>query len=217
MDAELQPDADIAATKRRGRPAGQVIVATFALHAVKPAQIVFSEHMPRFEGRRPFDVNPDLVWGVFGTDSINRAAHYASMDASHLKRRLYHLDLIYSAPQVPSAGAVLTKELTQSTGYVNFPRLEAGFREALRSTFLGWLEDAKDPDLAGLSRENIESLLRERPMLVHRFMAENPEYRVALHSVRISGGIKLRMATLRRDPQRMVALTRYHDEIETLV
>jgi len=200
---------------RRSKPSGQVVLRTYVIATEKPLQISFSNHMPRFVGLQTFEVNPDLMWGVFGNDSVNRADSYASMDANHLGRKLYQVDLHYRMDEIPSNSLAITREAAERTGYIYFSRLESTYREELRQKFLDQLKQAKDDQYHDLKGEGMDAILRARPMLVHRFMKENPHFIAALHTVSINGGVSLRMATIRRDPGRISKVhVRYHDEIQ---
>jgi hypothetical protein len=117
--------------------------------------------------------------------------------------------------EIPSNSLAITREAAERTGYIYFSRLESTYREELRQKFLDQLKQAKDDQYHDLKGEGMDAILRARPMLVHRFMKENPHFIAALHTVSINGGVSLRMATIRRDPGRISKVhVRYHDEIQ---
>jgi len=188
-----------------------VLLRTYVLSTKVPTDVVYSEHMPRFQGFEPFRANPDLVWGVQGTNSINSADAYASMDARHLRRKVFLLDLHFKIANVTSASSVITEEAALKSGYYHFDRLEFNFRAKLFKVLLGYIEESKQEAAKKLT---IQDLLREQPMLIHRFMKETPECRACLHSVQINGGVTLRMATVRKNMAFVERVgVRYHDDI----
>ena len=197
--------------KSKRRASGLLLARTYVIPVEKPREVFFSEHLPNFDGYKPFEVNPDLIWGVFGTDSLNRCDAYASMDAQHMKRELYQVDLYYNVKNIPASNASISKEVSLASGYIYLARLESSFRNELHEIFKRWLTDAKDPDIGALRIMTVEDLIKARPMLVHRYMKENPDINVFLHSVKISGGVSIRLCTMRKLPDRIEQIAvRYH-------
>lgn len=190
----------------------EMLLRTFVLSSQVPETVVYSDHMPRFEGYDASLTNPDLVWGVQGTNSINSANAYASMDARYHKRKVFLVDLFYQIENMPSASSVISEDSAMSSGYFHFDRLEMNFRSKLFAQFLDYLPAEKRAEFEGLT---LQDLLCSNPMLVHRYMKETPECRACLHNVCISGGVKLRLGTVRKDPDAVRrVLIRYHEGIK---
>lgn len=190
----------------------EMLLRTYVLSVQVPESVIYSEHMPRFNGYEPFSSNPDLAWGVQGTNAIASADSYASMDARHLKRKLFLVDLYYQIENMPSASSVISEESAMTSGYFHFDRLEVNFRAKLFKQFLGYLPEDVREEYKSLT---IQDLLRDKPMLVHRFMKDVPECNACLHSVRISGGVMLRIGTVRKDPRFIQrVLVRYHEGVK---
>lgn len=196
------------------RKAGRVVLRNYVLPQSVPKAVSFGANAIKFSGLISSEVCPGTVWGVYGTDSINRCDGYASQDAQHLKRRLYQVDLVYVLPRMPANSTVLTEEEAKESGYIYFDRLEKGYRERLRDEMLGHLLETSDLEIESLVKENLATLLRRRPMLVHRFMNENPQFKVALYTVDLPGGVQARIGLVRVLPEHVQQVSvRYNPEI----
>lgn len=195
-----------------------MLVRTYALLSAVAYELQFSKHLINFLGMDKANANPDLIWGVYGTNSLNSADAYASMEAQHNKRLMHQLDLYYRIPALSGKNTVITETMAQEGGFYNLDRLEVNFRNALFARLIRYLPASLRDDYASDSGKTIQDLLREHPMLVHQFMADEPTCMALTHSVLIRGGVRLRMATLRKSPERIERVhVRYHDEIEVFV
>lgn len=193
-----------------------MLVRTYALCSAPPSELYFSKHLPNYLGLDRKSVNSDLIWGVYGTNAMNSADAYASMDAQHTKRNLYQIDLYYKVLIGSGKNTVITEEMAQAGAHYNLDRLEVNFRGKLFKRLCGYLSNKdRAPYLATGSGKSLHDLLRDHPMLIHRFMAEEPSCNALTHTVLINGGISLRMATLRKVPANIDRVhVRYHDEIQ---
>lgn len=204
--------------KGRSLSKDQISIRGYVLLEAVPTEISFSKHMVRFEGLKLFSAGPDLVWGVQGTTSVNSADAFASRDAQFLKRRLYQVELVYKLNGLPPAGTSVTEEFAKSAGYLHFSRLTSAYRATLKMSMLAWLKEERDPQIKVLAKMDFEEMVQSRPMMVHRLMAESPHINTIIHSVILSGGATLRIATVRNKPENIVRVyTRFHKEIETTI
>lgn len=198
-----------------------VMLRAYALPEQVPERLQFDRHLLRFNGLVPQERNRDLIWGVYGTESIGRANTYAAMDATRGGRRLYQLDLWYAVRRRDRGDwtRLLTAEEIRQNGFLQFQRLDADYRNHLRSLFLERLAEQGDPQLAELKLESsLEALVAQRPMLVHWLMQSCRWIMAVQHTVHIGTGVSLRIVTVRRDPRRYLNVsTRYHPEVETIV
>jgi len=194
------------------------MIRTYALPKDVPEQMQFDAFLLRYMGYDNEKRNPDLIWGIFGTDSISRANVYASRDASHGERRLYMMDLWYQIDRKPG-GAQSIAEDVRATGFVNIQKLDADYRGYLLSLFLQRLEEESDPEFEKLSLErSLDSLVAQRPMLIHWFMKHSPWIFAVQHAVHIAPSVMLRVMTLRRDTARYLGVhVKYHPEIAACV
>ena len=195
-----------------------LMVRTYALPKQVPEQLQFDSFLLRYIGFDANRRNPDVIWGIFGTDSLSRANVYASKDAEHGGRRLYMMDLWYKIERKPGGAQCIAEDI-RATGFVNIQRLDADYRAYLLSLFLQRLEEENDPELEKLQLErSIEELVAQRPMLIHWFMKNCPWVYAVQHPVYIAQGVMLRIMTLRRDPDRYLsAHVRYNPEIRISV
>jgi len=108
-------------------------------------------------------------------------------------------------------------------GFLQFRRLEHDYKMHLRSLFLERLQEMQDPKLREFRLESsLEEIVAARPMLVHWLMSVCRWIHAVQHSVYVSGepgrGVMLRIATLRKDPSRYLAVyTRHQPEIASSV
>ena len=201
--------------------AAALMIRAYALPESAPKRLQFDQHLLRFNGLSPQERNQDLIWGVCGTEAMGRANAYAAMDAQRAGRRLYQIDLWYRVRRREHEDWMrpLTAEVIRKNGFLQFQRVDADYRDYLRSIFLERLQEIDDPRLEELRLESsLEALVAERPMLVHWLMRMCPWICAVQHTVYIGSGVSLRIATLRRDVGRFLHVsTRYHPEIETVV
>jgi hypothetical protein len=198
---------------------GRVIpIRTYVLKDQTPGTIQFSRHMLRFVGLKPFEAGIDLLWGVQGTASLNKADGFASRDAAHLQRRVFQVELLYRPAAMPLAGASVTEEFAREFGYLHLARLSGKFRKSLRNRVFSWLEAAEDAGLSELADLELEDLVKQRPMLIHRLMAEDTHLSAVIHPVFLPGNVLLRIATVRNTPDKIERVyTRFYQEIVTTV
>ena len=193
-------------------------IRTYAIPATVPESLCFSNHLMRFQGLKLFSVNKDLIWGVQGTTALNRADSYASMDAQHKARRVYQIELSYKLQGQPLAGTSVTEEFAKAAGYLHFSRLTSAYRKLLRDQMMGWIVEENDPETDILSDYDLEDLAKARPMLVHKLMSIEKYINIVIHTVALSGGASLRVATVRNIPKNIVRVqTRFHETIATTV
>lgn len=183
-----------------------------------PERIQFSRCMVRFLNFEMAKANPDLIWGVQGTTSNRDAERYAAADADFRKLRIYQVDLAYRVPGFQSQESSVTAETAERLGYFHCSRIAAGYRKSLRERMIAWLALDKDPEYGMLASMDFDELIMNRPMLIHRLMAETPSLNVVVHPVYLNGGVTLRIATMRNKPEFIEnVFTRFHDEIQTTV
>lgn len=208
----------VAAPKKKGRAVlkDMIPLRTYALPVALPQGFKFSEHMPKILGFKPFAAAADLLWGVHGTTSLNAADAYASRDSQHLGRRLYQLELLYRLNGIPPAGTSVTEDFAKTAGYLHFSRITSAFREKLRERMMDWLKDTHEPNMDEMADLDFEDLIKHRPMFVHHLMNEDKRIKAIIHPVFLSGGVTLRIATVRNVPANIVRVyTRFHEEILT--
>lgn len=210
----------VEAPRGKGRTLSKDLISirTYVLPEHVPTEISFSKHMLRFEGLKLFSAGQDLIWGVQGTTSLNSADAFASRDAQFLKRRVYQVEMLYKLNGLPPAGTSVTEEFAKSAGYLHFSRLTSAYRTTLKERMLGWLRAERDPQIDELAAMDFEEMVKSRPMMVHKLMAESPHINTVIHSVILTGGVSLRIATVRNKPKNIVRVyTRFHEEIATTV
>ena len=195
-----------------------ISIRTYSIPEQVPDVLSFSKHMMRFQGLKLFSANKDLIWGVQGTTALNRADAYASMDAQHKGRRVYQIELSYKLKGQPLAGTSVTEEFAKVAGYLHFSRLTSAYRKVLREQFMTWLKAEKDPDVDLLQDHDLEDLAKARPMMIHKLMEVERHLNTVIHTVALSGGASLRVATVRNLPENIVRVyTRFHENIVTTV
>lgn len=198
-----------------------LMVSAYALLESPPQHLFFGQHLLHFNGFDPGEQNLDLIWGVYGTESMGRAGAYAAMDARRLKRRLYQIDLWYRVTRRlnHSYNSPMSAEEIRRTGFMQLSRIEPDYREHLRAIFLERLHELGDSRLGELRMEpSLEVLTAHRPMLIHWLMRLCPWLYAVQHTVYVGTGIALRIVTMRRDPERYLHVsTRHHPEIVTNV
>lgn len=206
--------------KPRGRASlkDMIPLRTYVLDEQTPSAIQFSRHMLRFSGLKAFSAGVDLLWGVQGTTSLNKADSFASRDAAHLRKRVYQVELLYRLSGLPPAGSSVTEEFARESGYLHFSRMSSGFRKILRDRMLTWLAEAEDAGRDELSTLDFEDLVKQRPMLVHQLMGEDRHIKAVIHPVLLPGNVSLRIATVRNIPENIEKVyTRFYEEIKTTV
>lgn len=207
-------------TRPRGRGSFKDIVPlrTYVIVDKTPASIQFSRHMLRFLGLKPFETGADLLWGVQGTASLNKADSFASRDAAHLNRRVIQVEILYRLNGLPAAGSQVTEEYANEFGYMHLSRLASSFRKSTQERMIAWLTEAGDVGIKELMDLELEDLVRQRPMLIHRLMAVDKHLHVLIHPVLLPGNVSLRIATVRNIPEKIdhVQARVYQDIVVTI-
>lgn len=199
-----------------------VKIRTYVLTKEIPTEIRYSLNLARFTGMNDSLVNPDLIWGIYGTSSLNSANSYASMDARRLKRKMYQVDLHVPIRMHPPTTRVINRENATESGFFHFERLDMSFRNELLDQMIGYCSEMENVSEESLRIQYpvssmLNDLLRDKPMLIHRFMAENPNARVCIHSVRLGGGLTLKLGTVRRDVEGGWLEVRHHEGIPAFI
>jgi hypothetical protein len=164
----------------------EVLLRTYVLAHKKPARIVYSEHMPKFEGFDDTKRNKQLVWGVQGTVALNQTGINLSQRAAIDGRTVFGVDISgqFQESQLYEDIADQLKEL-ERTGYLHIPRQRRLVREYLQEVISNWL--IRDPDYETLKLLDVDKLLMARPMMVHKLMKEVPALGIVIHQVRLPG------------------------------
>jgi hypothetical protein len=204
-----------------GRPSRSrelIYIYNYKLTDDTPKRIEFSRCMVRFLGFNRAKANPDLLWGVQGTTSLRDADRFAAADASFRQQRIFQLELAYRIPDLYTIESSISEESARRLGYLHCTRATIGYRNDLRIRMHAWLHADKDPDYATLVSLDFDDLVKQRPMLIHRLMTEDTFLSLVVHPVLLSGGVMLRVATVRNKPERIERVsTRFHESIQTLV
>lgn len=220
-DAPAAPERNAAPEPIPGRPSRArelIYVYNYKLTEDIPKRIEFSRSMVRFLGFNPAKASPDLLWGVQGTTSLRDADRFAAADASFRRLRIFQLELAYRIPDLYTMGTSISEETARRLGYLHCTRATIGYRSDLRIRMHSWLHADKDPEFSTLVGLDFDDLIKKRPMLIHRLMTEDPLINLVVHPVLLSGGVTLRIATLRNKPELIERVTtRFHEEIQTVV
>lgn len=210
----LDPSGD---GKSRGRSSFKDIIPlrTYVIVEKAPQTIQFSRHMLRFSGLKPFETGADLLWGVQGTASLNKADSFASRDAAVVNRRVIQVEILYRVNGLPTAGSQVTEEYAKEFGYMHLSRLSSSFRKITHERMVNWLTSDEDLGVKDLADLDLEDLVRQRPMLIHRLMAEDQHLSVLVHPVLLPGNVSLRIATVRNVPQKIERVyARFYQDIQ---
>lgn len=210
------PPSPLSSRPNFGR--GLVTIYTYKLAEAPPERVAFSRCMVRFLGFTPAKANPELIWGIHGNASLRSAQAYAGIDAQFRGLRTFRLELNYKLPKVTGLRASVTDEIAKETGYLHCMRLSAAYKGSLRKRMVGWLQADRDPDVARLARAKFEDLIEQRPMLIHRLMAEDTFLNMVIHPVLLNGGVSLSVGTVRNRPELIDGVNAgVHTEIEVTV
>lgn len=191
-------------------------ICTYAITKDVPSEIKFSDNLPRFIGLNELLVNPDLIWGIYGTLSIKSANTYASIDANNLKKKMYPVDFYMKINIDQLTSQIISRETAINSGLFHFDRLEVDYKRSILDEMIGYCAQMYGVTEQSLRVQypvstSLSDLLRDKPMLVHRFMAENPCAKMCIQFVRLSGGLSLRIGTVRRDVEKSWLEVRNHD------
>lgn len=224
VEPVVRPDDGADAQTLVGPPfpaAMAIMVRTYALPKQPPQHLQFDRYLLRYNGLDESKRNPDLIWGVYGTEATARAGAYAALDARRHGRRLYQIDLWYRVKRRAHGDltAPLTAEEIRQNGFLHLQRIDSDYRDHLRSILLERLQEEADAQIEALKLESsLEALLAQRPMLIHWLMKTCRWIMAVQHTVYIGSGVPLRVVTLRRDPSRYLHVgARFHPEIQTIV
>lgn len=197
-------------------------ICTYAITKEVPSEIKFSDNLPRFSGMNELFVNPDLIWGFYGTRAIKSANTHASHDAKRLKSNLYPVDFYMKVNINQLTSQIINRETAINSGFFNFERLKLNYKRSIFDEMIGYCVQ-----MDGVSEESLRvkypvstslnDLLRDKPMLVHRLMAENSWMKMCIHFVRIDGGNALRIGTVRRDVENSWLEVRNHCDIRAII
>ncbi len=194
---KAKPPSPVRPNLRRGL----VTIYAYKLAEAPPSAVAFSGCMVRFLGWSPSKANPELIWGIHGTASLRDSTAYADVDAQFRGLRTFRLALNYRLPKLTGVKNAVTAEISKETGFLHCMRLSSAYRGGLQKRMIKWLQEDRDPDAARLARAKFVDLLKQRPMLIHRLMAEDTFLNMVIHPVLLNGGVTLTVGTVRNLPE----------------
>lgn len=220
LPSELSPPAvdTMLAPPSRGRAMHKNLLPfrTYVLLEKSPQVIQFRKHLLRFEGYRAAETAPNVIWGVYGTSSLNAADVYATRDATGAGKKVFQCEVVYRLSETASATQTFNEEHSRATGTLLMSRITLSFRKTLLERMHNWLQS--DTQFNTLKDMDLLTLVKTRPMLIHRLLIEDPDFNIIIHPVFLNGGVTLRIATARIDPSKTERVfTRFHNDVVTTV
>lgn len=200
------------------RPKDWIPMANFAMVKSIPTQVRLRDHLFPFAGAAP---QPDLLWGVHGTTSINASVFTAAAHATAQQCQALQITTWYRVDNFQAVTTPLTREASRQAGYLHLGRLNAAFRDDICATWQSWLKQ-ESPSLYALQSDfALEDLALHHPHYVWRMFRDNAELLMVIHPVQPSypsaSGTPVWIATVRATAQRIMASeVRYLPDVQVV-
>ena len=162
------------------RPKDWIPFVNFAMVENVPRKLSLRENLFPYVGAKGDD---SLIWGVYGTTSINAAIFAAASHAVTRRCQSLQITSWYFIENFKSVTTQITRESSMTNGYLHLGRLNAAFRNEIRDIWLGWIARDMSKQSVGLENESLEDLAIRFPMLVRRMLADVPEWKMIIHPV----------------------------------
>lgn len=181
----------------------QICFTVFAIVDSTPEKVRVRDHLFPYEGMKS---EPGLVWGLYGTTSINAGLFLAEDYARSKRKMLLTINMWYHVPLLELTRQHLTEESALASGYLHLGRVTHEFREELLLRANAWAKKNVDASARILMSElSLDDFVRRYPGFIRHLMKENPEYNMIIHPVQQSYDIedqrKLWVATVRAVPE----------------
>lgn len=176
-----------------GRLRDCVPVVNYAIVDRKPKSLKIKDHLFPYEGSRN---EAGLIWGVYGTASIDSALFLAEAEARRRGALLLTINFFYHLPGFNETKELFTAEIAAKVGFFHIQRISSSFREHLRQMAEA---HARHPVVS------LEEHIKANPGFIRYLFKKEPRYKMIVHPVfqsyDPSDRAKLWVATCRNDPE----------------
>lgn len=157
-------------------------LANFAIVDTHPSEIHLREHLLPFEGAKN---DPTLIWGVYGTASINQAMFAAEAFAAKQKKQAYTINMWYRIEGISAMRNHLKEEDALSLGYIHVGRLHQTFRDALLDEAHKWAARALDSSQRATALQlPLDGFMARYPGFGRWLLRAESPYNMVVHPVR---------------------------------
>lgn len=188
------------------RPRDWIPFVNFAMVENVPESLKLRDHLFPFEGAQP---DPELLWGVYGTTSINAAIFGAASYAAAKRCQSLQITSWYLIENFRSVTTQLTRDVSREAGYLHLGRLNAAFRDDIKATWLEWLETDSAAQFQQQQSYSLEDLALHHPEYIWRMFKLNKDLHMVIHPVRpeysAASSLPVWIATVRATPSRVMA------------
>lgn len=199
------------------RPKDWLPFVNFAIIRGMPARLKLADHLFPYIG---CEDDPDFIWGVYGTTSINAAIFSAASYAAEMSRkepgaqeyRAQQLTAWFRIDDFRSIPTQMDHDDVSRHGYLHIGRMASPYRESLRAEWASWLREVK-PEAAealgpALDALHLDELAVRFPQYVRVMLRKDPSLHAVIHPVFQTYQdvrIPFWLLTARRDPSRLMA------------
>lgn len=199
------------------RPKDWLPFVNFAMIKEMPVRLKISDHLFPYIGAED---DPDFIWGVYGTTSINAAIFSAASHAADLssaepgspETRSLQLTAWFLIDDFRSIPTQLSAEDVRRHGYLHLGRMVSSFREDLRGQWIDWVRENRPHESSilgpALDSWKIDEIAARFPQFVKVLLREDPTLNAVIHPVfqtYQNGRIPLWVFMARRNTNRLVA------------
>jgi hypothetical protein len=172
-----------------------------------PSQVVLKEHSLGYVGRV---ASPGLVTGVYGAHSKQMAlvlgAKWTKERASSTGlNRILMLDVNYRVDNYALTREQTRRDTLESTGWLHLDRVASGFRDEIKSAWIGWIKKETSAGVAlPLEDQSLSDLALQYPRFIPKMFKVDPNIRGIVHPVNpdIDPSVVLWAATVRYEKER---------------
>jgi hypothetical protein len=194
-------------------------LSNFAIVETHPTELVLREHLLPFEGAKS---DSSLIWGVYGTASINQAMFAAETFAAKQKKQTYTINMWYRIEGISEARNHLKEEDAQALGFIHVGRLHQTFRDSLLVEAHKWAARALDSSQRATALQlPLDGFMARYPAFARYLLRTESPYNMVVHPVRPlydpkGEQVMIAVARYRKDLI-MEAQVRFMEDIKVIV
>lgn len=164
------------------RPKDWLPIVNFAMVDGVPRTLNLRDHLFSYIG---CENDPNFIWGVYGTTSINVAIYSAAQMASRQRRRSLQLTSWILVDDFHSVPLQQGESAFDTMTYLHIGRASASLRKWLREKWVAWVRSSNSTPgtVSHLDKLTLDDLAAHFPGYVRVFLNEHPHLRAIVHPV----------------------------------
>lgn len=158
----------------KSMPPNLMTFANFALLSeLKPGDVVvLRDALFPYVGAPAHGTRTDLIWGVYGTSSINHLSYLAYAEAARLNKQMINVLGWYLLPELSSIPNRIDAAAVAQHRFLHIDRAASGYRKDLLPLWRQWAKEAMPAQAAHIEQLGYRDLPVQYPSVAIRMIDE---------------------------------------------